>query len=90
MPRRSKVQRAFDAVVRETFVFCEEDKEECYAVATVEIEQLKTGQTWHYCEEHAPKKEDLPPRAVRREYEAGKAVGVVQTFINEHSKKVGK
>lgn len=86
MARRSKVQLAFDAVVRETSVFCEEDEEECCAIATVEIEQLKTGQKWHYCEEHAPKGE-LPPRAVRREYEAGRAVGIVQTFINKHSKK---
>ena len=88
MGRRSKVQLAFDSIVRETSVFCEE--ENCVAIATVEIEQLKTGQTWHYCEEHAPAQADLPPRAVRREYEAGNAVGVVQRFIDKHSKKATK
>jgi hypothetical protein len=86
MTRRSKVQQAFDSIVRETNAFCEEKG--CVAVAVVEIEQLKTGETWHYCEAHAPAEADLPPRAVRIKYEVGTAVGVVQRFIDKHTKKV--
>lgn len=85
MTRRSKAQQEFDSIVQKISVFCEE--EDCKAVAVVEIEQLKTGETWHYCKAHAPAQADLPPRAVRRNYKDGTAVGVVQRFIDKHTKK---